>query len=254
MSVGIVMHKSAYKARQPCTSREAYLASIAECKLFQGMIAEAELVSDVKIETDYSYVSDRFAGPGYFMVGDAACFIDPLLSSGVHLAMLAAMIASASIISATLGDVTAVEGRNFFEKCYRNAYLRFMVFVSVFYQKSGVQEQCFREAQKLTAADVHGADLKQAFLHLVSGLEDMQDAGDVFHRTILEEVGKNLEENVDLRMDKTRLHDAQRNETARVQNNARFFDAIEGLFSISREVPVDGLYVSTSPRLQLARV
>lgn len=39
---------------------------------------------------DWSYRSDRFAGPGWAAVGDAGAFIDPLLSTGVCLAMLEA--------------------------------------------------------------------------------------------------------------------------------------------------------------------
>jgi len=53
--------------------------------------------------------SDRFCGPGYMLVGDAACFLDPLLSTGVHLAQYSAMIAAASIISAIKGEVSEHE-------------------------------------------------------------------------------------------------------------------------------------------------
>ena len=36
-------------------------------------------------------------GDGYILVGDAACFVDPLFSSGVHLAMSAGMMAAAYV-------------------------------------------------------------------------------------------------------------------------------------------------------------
>ncbi len=37
---------------------------------------------------DFSYSCAPFAGPGYFLVGDAACFLDPIFSTGVTLAMM----------------------------------------------------------------------------------------------------------------------------------------------------------------------
>jgi flavin-dependent dehydrogenase len=39
---------------------------------------------------NYSYQSDRMMGPGFLMIGDAYAFIDPVFSSGVHLAMSSA--------------------------------------------------------------------------------------------------------------------------------------------------------------------
>ncbi|MDJ0812328.1 MAG: NAD(P)/FAD-dependent oxidoreductase [Woeseiaceae bacterium] len=39
---------------------------------------------------NYSYLSDRMMGPGFLMVGDAFAFVDPIFSSGVHLAMSSA--------------------------------------------------------------------------------------------------------------------------------------------------------------------
>jgi flavin-dependent dehydrogenase len=47
---------------------------------------------DVKNEVlaDFSYTCKPYAGPGYFLVGDAACFLDPIFSTGATLAMMAA--------------------------------------------------------------------------------------------------------------------------------------------------------------------
>ena len=39
---------------------------------------------------NYSYLSDRTMGTGFLMIGDAYAFIDPVFSSGVHLAMSSA--------------------------------------------------------------------------------------------------------------------------------------------------------------------
>ncbi len=47
----------------------------------------AERVRPFYIEADYSYKIDRFSGPGWLLVGDAARFVDPIFSSGVSVAM-----------------------------------------------------------------------------------------------------------------------------------------------------------------------
>ena len=48
----------------------------------------------MRVIRDYSYCSDRFYGPGYLLAGDAACFIDPVFSTGVHLACLSGYLAA----------------------------------------------------------------------------------------------------------------------------------------------------------------
>src|SRR6202162_5959853 len=37
---------------------------------------------------DWSYRSEHMAGPGFFAVGDASCFVDPILSAGVFMSVL----------------------------------------------------------------------------------------------------------------------------------------------------------------------
>ena len=46
---------------------------------------------------DYSYRSTQLAGPGYFLVGDAAGSIDPIFSAGVIIGMYSAYTAAWSI-------------------------------------------------------------------------------------------------------------------------------------------------------------
>ena len=62
------------------------------------------------LETDYSYAAETFCGPGFFLCGDAACFLDPLLSTGVHLAMLSALLGAASVASLLRGEVSEAAG------------------------------------------------------------------------------------------------------------------------------------------------
>src|SRR5262249_49872593 len=122
--------------------------------------------------------ADTLAGPGYFIVGDAACFIDPLLSTGVHLATHSAMLCAASIASIERGEVTEQQAITFFQESYRRTYLRLMVVVGGLYQQYNGKETYFWQAQQLTDRDYndHGAMI-DAFLYVVSGIEDQKDAG-----------------------------------------------------------------------------
>ena len=99
MSIGVVLHKSAFqeKKRQSASLEQLYLEAIQACPTMAEMVAPATLISAIKVEQDYSYSTEVFSGPGYFITGDAACFLDPLLSTGVHLAMFSAYLAAASL-------------------------------------------------------------------------------------------------------------------------------------------------------------
>ena len=69
------------------------------------LLKDAKLVSGPHVVRDWSYLSSRMVGPGYILVGDAACFIDPLFSSGVHLALTSGHVAAA-YVSSVLQDPT----------------------------------------------------------------------------------------------------------------------------------------------------
>lgn len=254
MSVGAVLHRDAIKARRHMTLEQILLQAIDQSPLIKDLVAPGELISEVKSESDYSYASERFCGPGYFMTGDAAAFLDPLLSSGVHLATFSAMLAAAGLNSYLRGEVSEGEMLGFFEKSYRQAYLRFLVFLSAFYDVGRGRDSYFWEAQRLTKEDVSGADLKFAFLKLVTGLRDLSDAQSDTHNVILGEMTKRIDENLSMRKDKNALAalDGEGKEAA--DENASFFSSVEGMFSLNESEAIDGLYVATQPSLHLKRI
>ena len=56
--------------------------------------------------SDYSYRCRPYAGPGYFLVGDAAAFLDPIFSTGVAMGMAGAMQAAELIQEVDAGQTT----------------------------------------------------------------------------------------------------------------------------------------------------
>jgi hypothetical protein len=83
----------------------------------------------------------------------------------------------------------------------------------------------------------------------------MADASNVDTRHyVLEEMTKRVDENLKFRKDKMALASLHGEEEHAARENARFFSSVEGLFSLNEEDAVEGLYVTTKPRLRLARV
>ena len=82
---------------------------------------------------DWSYVASTMTGPGYVLIGDAACFVDPLFSTGVHLAITAAHIGAAYVVSALTDAGIAADAAESFERLYRTQYEHFHELARLFY-------------------------------------------------------------------------------------------------------------------------
>jgi flavin-dependent dehydrogenase len=112
-SVGAVCAPAYLKRRQ--ASVEAFFQdTIAQCPGIQERLSEARLVSPATATGNYSYESSRMHGKNYLMVGDAFAFIDPVFSSGVHLALHGAF-RGAELVDRILDqpDCAAREFRNY---------------------------------------------------------------------------------------------------------------------------------------------
>jgi flavin-dependent dehydrogenase len=240
MSVGLVLHKTTFKEKrqQYPSLKDIYMEAINECPLILNLVKSATLVSDqLGVEQDYSYIADSISGPGYFMVGDSACFIDPLLSTGVHLATHGSMLAAASIASMLRGEVTEEQALHFYEHSYRHAYLRLMIIVSGLYQQYRGKETYFWQAQQLTHNDFKEPDkVYEAFLYVVSGVEDQKDIARTPEELLVPDLAGKLP--------------AEEEERAKA-----WYQVYHKVFlrsSMSADTAIEGMYVSTKPRLGLS--
>ncbi len=134
VSVGIVMPSRRFKER-PGTVERLFEESVAGTPEVRDLLAGSKRTMDVQAIADYSYSTPRISGDGFCLVGDAACFLDPVFSSGVLLAMESAELAASSVDRAlrSKGRVDAADFREF-EKIYRRAVRRFAGLVHGFYQ------------------------------------------------------------------------------------------------------------------------
>ena len=177
-SVGFVTHQDRFLERRPqFDSLEAmFHALVAESETVSGLVANGVFTGPVRVEQDFSYAADRFCGPGWFMAGDAGCFLDPLLSTGVHLAMFSGLLSAAAINATVTGQVTEDEARDFHEALYRNAYARLLTLVSGMYQKYQGKQSYFWLAQRLLGSGTRKLRPDSAFGAIVAGLTDLDDA------------------------------------------------------------------------------
>lgn len=134
VSVGIVMPSRRFKER-PGTVEQLFEESVAGTPEVRDLLSGSRRTMDVQAIADYSYSTPRISGDGFCLVGDAACFLDPVFSTGVLLAMESAELAASSVDRAlrSKGRVDAADFRSF-ERSYRRAVRRFARLVHGFYE------------------------------------------------------------------------------------------------------------------------
>ncbi len=94
-SVGLVGPARMLAGRKPDA---AYFEErIENTPYLRERLKNARRVAPVRTISDYSYVSRRFAGDRWLLAGDAAAFIDPVFSTGVHLGTAGAFRAAEAV-------------------------------------------------------------------------------------------------------------------------------------------------------------
>lgn len=107
MSVGVVMKQElvmAKKREADWSGSRVYIDCIEKTPGIRDLLQNAELISDLHSTADWSYNASAYASPYLRIVGDAGCFIDPLFSSGVHMALVGALSAGVTICATERGD------------------------------------------------------------------------------------------------------------------------------------------------------
>ena len=107
-SVGVVVEKEVFS--KSGKDHEGFFNELIGRSVNTSQLMQnAERVRPLFVEGDYSYKMDRFAGPGWLLIGDACRFVDPIFSSGVSVAMNSARFAFRAIDSVEKGEKTEEE-------------------------------------------------------------------------------------------------------------------------------------------------
>jgi flavin-dependent dehydrogenase len=186
-SVGVVTQKERFAAAN--VDREQFFW---DCLASRPELAEilrnADRVSPVKVEGDYSYSMKQLSGDRFVLIGDAARFVDPIFSTGVSVALNSARIACQDIIAAyKQGDYSAKQFSTFDAKL-RRGVRNWYEFISIYYRlnilfTAFVQDPRYRlDVLKLLQGDVYDEDEPKALAamrQIVSTVEN--DPGHLWH-------------------------------------------------------------------------
>lgn len=104
LSIGIVLNSGYVKNQKSKFEnsknwlKELYTNEMNDIPYMQKIISEAELVSPVYLNGNYSYKVSKKYDNRFALVGDSGTFIDPIFATGVYLAMKSSFLVSKSII------------------------------------------------------------------------------------------------------------------------------------------------------------
>lgn len=107
-----------------------YLELVRGTPGIQALLESAQMVSQCRSASDWSYTATAYASPCVRLIGDAASFIDPFFSSGVHIALAGGLSAATTICASIRGDCTEVEAGLWHSEKISESYTRFLMVVT----------------------------------------------------------------------------------------------------------------------------
>lgn len=169
-SVGAVVRQEMFEKVQGDPEQALY-SLIEECPMIRDYLRDAKRITTgdygrLRTRKDYSYHNTKFWRPGMVLIGDAACFVDPVFSTGVHLATYSALLAARSINTVLANILDEESAFREFERRYRREYNAFYEYLMCFYDMHVDENSYFWSAKKVTNST--SSDL-EAFVTLVAG-------------------------------------------------------------------------------------
>ena len=141
VGVGLVTRNSYLK---DVTVDQAFDEELAHSGELREMLAGAVQISHAYstdppatyVIQDWTYRNAQLVGPGWYLVGDAAAFVDPVLSSGMNLAHNCGLLAANAINTEWNHPELAVASvREGYERLYREIYSSFLSMAAWWYDK-----------------------------------------------------------------------------------------------------------------------
>ena len=142
--------------------------AVADSSWAREFLVGAERLRPVGSLADFSYRIDQLTGDGWLFVGDSAGFLDPLFSSGAHLAIKSADLAAAAIDEALARGDTSRTAFVEYERAVRYAVDLFLGVVQAFY-RGEFRETLFEANQRATLRRIITSVLSGDVFHDSSG-------------------------------------------------------------------------------------
>ena len=133
-SVGMVLDASTAKqVKRPAHEMLAW--GVERCPLVRERVKNAKAPEKNHAARDYSYSCAPYAGPGYFLVGDAATFLDPVFSTGIYLGMEGGRRAAEHIDAVLSKTLSPAAARKNYTRFLRGGTQTFFRLIRAFYRK-----------------------------------------------------------------------------------------------------------------------
>ncbi len=176
-SVGAVVdNETGQEGIQRSGARDFLLDQLSQAPHTRRMLSNARWVAGPSVIRDWSYSSERTTGPNFAMTGDSACFVDPLFSSGVHLALMSGVMAAAyattTLKTAETGDTQLRDASGeVYQQLYYKEYNQFREMARLFYSSNLTSDSYFWEARRIVDRDGEGTEFspRQSFIQAVAG-------------------------------------------------------------------------------------
>ena len=168
-SIGLVTDPERIRGMSRTERRKYWQRQIESCEEYRELLEGGRWAGDFDIVSDWSFICKRFHGPGYLLVGDAACFVDPILASGIALALQGVLRATKAIrTSLEAPDLTGL-AMDWYQEGYLEQANDFVDMANHWYHGQRLQESWFWTAHRLVDPS-QNLSLRQAFVFISSGL------------------------------------------------------------------------------------
>ena len=167
MSVGLVTEADSLPSGGQSALEDFYRRNVAACPEVGELLEGADLVqhplaaSKLLTIRDWSYRCDPVCGDGWFLVGDAAMFVNPILSTGLLITSNGASMAANALL--TLWNDPDVETARLlasYDATYREAGMSFHRLAHIWYARNFKRTTWHWEAKRQrlrTGRGIHGA-------------------------------------------------------------------------------------------------
>ena len=168
-SIGLVTDPERIRGMTRTERRKYWQRQIESCEEYGELLEGGRWAGDFDIVSDWSFICKQFHGPGYLLVGDAACFVDPILASGIALALQGVLRATKAIrTSLEAPDLNGL-AMDWYQEGYLQQANDFVDMANHWYHGQRLQESWFWTAHRLVDPS-QNLSLRQAFVFISSGL------------------------------------------------------------------------------------
>ena len=136
VSIGMVLDAEVAKdvqRRDKVPNAQMLAWGIARCPLIAQRTSHATFPEKNHVASDFSYTCAPYSGPGHFLIGDAATFLDPVFSTGVFLGLEGALDVAERLDRVLKGSLNPAKARAGYNAFVKRATRHFFKLIQAFY-------------------------------------------------------------------------------------------------------------------------